>query len=158
MNKIKKVDGNMTIKTAQLNSLEELINLYANHLSRENNSESVDKIQAYKILKSMIEDKEYKILVAREEYQIVSSVTLLIVKNLTHNLRPYAIIENVVTHEKFRKKGYARALIKEACEMAAKNNCYKITLTTGSKDPDVLQFYENCGFNRNDKTAFIKWL
>ncbi len=148
----------MRIKSAQLNNLEELINLYANHLDRDNNSTDVDKIKAYTLLKSMIEDKGYKILVAQEEGQIVSSVTILIVKNLTHNLRPYAIIENVVTHEKHRKQGYGRALIQEACSVAEENNCYKITLTTGRKDPEILKFYENCGFNKNDKTAFIKWL
>jgi len=148
----------MKLRSAQLSHLQELIELYANHLNRENNTVNVDKIKAYSLLKEMIEDKDYDILIALEDGLVVSSVTLLIVKNLTHNLRPYAIIENVVTHEKYRKKGYARALIQEACNTAEKKNCYKITLTTGLKDPEVLKFYENCGFNRNDKTAFVKWL
>lgn len=148
----------MKIRLAQLSHLQELIELYANHLSSKNNTVNVDKIKAYTLLKKMIQDNDYNILIAQEDGVVVSSVTLLIVKNLTHNLRPYAIIENVVTHKNYRKKGYARALITEACNMAEKKECYKITLTTGAKEPEILSFYEKCGFNRNDKTAFVKWL
>lgn len=148
----------MKIRLAQLSHLQELIELYANHLSSKNNTVNVDKIKAYSLLKKMIQDSDYKILIVQEAGVVVSSATLLIVKNLTHNLRPYAIIENVVTHQDYRKKGYARAIITEACNIAEKKDCYKITLTTGSKDPEVLSFYEKCGFNKNDKTAFVKWL
>ena len=31
-------------------------------------------------------------------------------------------------------------------------------LLTGSKNPATLRFYENSGYNSNDKTAFIQWL
>ena len=148
----------MKIRSAQLSHLQELIELYANHLNSKNNTVNVDKIKAYTLLKTMIQNKDYNILIAQEEGMAVSSVTLLIVKNLTHSLKPYAIIENVVTHQNYRKQGYAKALIKEACALAEKKDCYKIMLTTSSKDPEVLNFYENCGFNRNDKTAFVKWL
>ena len=46
----------------------------------------------------------------------------------------------------------------KASEIAVENNCYKIMLLTGSKKDSTLNFYEYCGYNRNDKTAFIKWL
>ena len=36
--------------------------------------------------------------------------------------------------------------------------CYKVSLTTGNKDEGTFHFYEGCGFNRQDKTAFIHWL
>jgi ribosomal protein S18 acetylase RimI-like enzyme len=45
-----------------------------------------------------------------------------------------------------------------ASEIATEHGCYKIMLLTGSKNDRTLKFYENCGFNKNDKTAFIKWL
>ncbi len=31
-------------------------------------------------------------------------------------------------------------------------------LLTGSKLDSTLNFYENAGYNKNDKTAFIMWL
>ena len=39
-----------------------------------------------------------------------------------------------------------------------KENCYKMMLLTGSRKPETLQFYEECGYNSSDKTAFIQWL
>lgn len=35
---------------------------------------------------------------------------------------------------------------------------YKIMLLTGAKNESTLKFYEKCGFNSRDKTAFIKWI
>ena len=31
-------------------------------------------------------------------------------------------------------------------------------LLTGSKRESTLRFYQNAGYNSNDKTAFIQWL
>jgi hypothetical protein len=31
-------------------------------------------------------------------------------------------------------------------------------LLTGSKNENILRFYERAGYNQNDKTAFIQWL
>lgn len=31
-------------------------------------------------------------------------------------------------------------------------------LLTGSKLESTIKFYEHAGYNRNDKTAFIRWL
>ena len=88
----------------------------------------------------------------------VSSVTLVVIPNLTRGARPYALIENVVTHMDYRNKGYAGLLMQEASKFVAESGCYKIMLLTGSKKESTMRFYENCGFNCNDKTGFIKWL
>ena len=81
-----------------------------------------------------------------------------IIPNLTHNHRSYAVVENVVTDEKYRKRGFARACLDYAKELAIKENCYKLMLLTGSKKESTLKFYEEAGYNKNDKTAFIQWI
>ena len=75
-----------------------------------------------------------------------------------HNQRPYALIENVITDENYRKQGLASACLDFAKDIAIKNNCYKIMLLTGSKLDSTLKFYEKAGYNKNDKTAFIQWI
>ena len=64
----------------------------------------------------------------------------------------------MVTHPDYRKKGLATACLDYAKGIAEKEGCYKIMLLTGSKEESTLRFYERAGFNRNDKTAFIRWL
>ncbi|AVK51336.1 MULTISPECIES: GNAT family N-acetyltransferase [Clostridium] len=106
----------------------------------------------------ILEDKEHHIIIAEEEGKIVSSCVCVIIPNLTHNQRPYAFIENVVTDKHYRNKGLATACLNYAKEIALKEKCYKLMLLTGSKKDSTLNFYEQAGYNQNDKTAFIQWI
>lgn len=106
----------------------------------------------------ILKDKDHHIIVAQEDGEIVSSCVCVIIPNLTHSQRPYALIENVITHEAYRKKGLATACLNYAREIAEKENCYKMMLLTGSKEESTLKFYEKAGYNRNDKTGYIQWI
>lgn len=106
----------------------------------------------------IIEDRNHHLLVNEVDGKIVSSCVCVIIPNLTRNVRPYAFIENVVTHKEYRKKGYAGQCLDYARQIAEQENCYKMMLLTGSKRTETLRFYENAGYNSSDKTAFIQWL
>ncbi|MBQ1735155.1 MAG: GNAT family N-acetyltransferase [Lachnospiraceae bacterium] len=103
-------------------------------------------------------DPNHHIIVNEIDGKIVSSCVCVIIPNLTRGVRPYAFIENVVTHADYRKRGYAGECLDYAKKIAAENNCYKMMLLTGSKRPETLNFYKNAGYNSDDKTAFIQWL
>ena len=102
----------------------------------------------------ILQNKDYHIVVADVEGKVVSTCTCVIIPNLTHNQRPYAVVENVVTDQNFRGKGYATSCLNYAKEIAIKNNCYKIMLMTGSKKEATLNFYRNAGYTDKTKTAF----
>lgn len=106
----------------------------------------------------ILNDKDHHIIVAEEEGRIVSSCVCVIIPNLTHEQRPYAFVENVITDETYRGKGLATKCLDFAKEIAQKENCYKMMLLTGSKNPKTLDFYRRAGYNSEDKTAFIQWL
>ena len=106
----------------------------------------------------IMKDDNHHIIVNEVDGQIVSSCVCVIIPNLTRNIRPYAFIENVVTNEAYRGKGYATECLEYAKEIAAGEGCYKMMLLTGSKQESTLKFYENAGYNALDKTAFIQWL
>lgn len=106
----------------------------------------------------ILNDKNHHIIAAEEEGHIISSCVCVIIPNLTRNLRPYALIENVITDVNYRKKGFASACLDYARQIAVKNQCYKMMLLTGSKDAKTLEFYKRAGYNEKDKTAFIQWL
>lgn len=110
------------------------------------------------IWQGILNDPNHHIIVAEEDGKIVSSCVCVIIPNLTRGQRPYAFVENVITDEAYRRRGLARACLDFARDIAARENCYKMMLLTGSKQQGTLDFYEGCGYNKNDKTAFIQWL
>jgi GNAT superfamily N-acetyltransferase len=85
---------------------------------------------------------------------LVSSCALVIVPNLTRGVRPYGLIENVVTHVDHRRAGLGRAVLAAAVEAAWVADCYKIMLATGSRREETLRFYGGAGFARGGKTYF----
>ena len=107
---------------------------------------------------TIIADVNHHIIVNEINGKILSSCACVVIPNLTRNIRPYAFIENVVTNEEYRGKGYATECLNYAKEVAIKNNCYKMMLLTGTKNENTLDFYKNAGYNSEDKTAFIQWL
>lgn len=108
--------------------------------------------------KTICTDKNHHIIVCEVDGKLVSSCVCVIIPNLTRNIRPYAFVENVVTHSDYRGKGYATGCLNFAKEIALKSDCYKMMLLTGSKEDKTLNFYQNAGYNSADKTAFIQWL
>ena len=106
----------------------------------------------------IIRDKNHHLIVNEIDGKIISSCVCVIIPNLTRNVRPYAFIENVVTHVNYRGKGYATECLNFAKQIAEQENCYKMMLLTGSKKTETLRFYEKAGYNSGDKTAFIQWL
>ncbi len=110
------------------------------------------------IWNSILADEHHHIIVAEENGLIVASCVCVIIPNLTRGQRPYALVENVITDEKYRKRGLATACLNFAKEISQRENCYKMMLLTGSKQEGTLKLYEQAGYNKNDKTAFIQWL
>ena len=148
----------LTIYKANAADAEALCDLYMNHLSANTLKELQNMFIWREKLARFEIDPFYHLLVGEVGGSVVSSVTLIVIENLTHNTRPYALIENVVTHTDHRGRHYATKLMDRASEIATDMSCYKTMLLTGSKRVSTLRFYEQCGFNKNDKTAFIKWL
>lgn len=145
----------MEIREVNYEDLEQLLGLYT--YLHDNKIPVIDQ-EIREIWKNIIEDKNHHIVAGFVDGKLVSSCVLIIVPNLTHMQRPYGLIENVVTHEKYRGNGYALQVLNFAKEIAIKNNCYKLMLLTGTKEESTLRFYEKAGYNKNDKTGFIQWI
>lgn len=94
-------------------------------------------------------------IVAEKDGKLVSSCTITIIQNLTRNMRPYGLIENVVTHSEHRNKGLGKKVLHKAIDIANDNGCYKVMLLTGSKKEETLNFYKSAGFRDDIKTGFI---
>lgn len=145
----------MTVREIRANELDALLELYL-HLHETEIPENTEYLEA--TWQTITEDKNHHIFVAEEKGCLVSSCVCVIIPNLTRGVRPYAFIENVVTHKDYRNRGYATAVLQKAKQAAEESNCYKMMLLTGAKDTETLRFYKRAGYNCGDKTAFIQWL
>lgn len=143
------------VREAVKEDLDELLHLYL-FLHEKDIPEQSQHLQ--NVWNEIIGDKNHHLIVNVIDGRIVSSCVCVIIPNLTRNVRPYAFVENVVTHLECRGKGYATECLNYAREIAENQNCYKMMLLTGSKEQKTLDFYENAGYNSADKTAFIQWL
>ena len=143
------------IREANMDDLDEILNLYL-YLHETNVPENSQELRD--TWGSIINDNNHHLIVYEVDDKIVASCVCVIIPNLTRNVRPYAFVENVVTHGDYRKKGYATACLNYAKQIAQENNCYKMMLLTGSKEESTLNFYRNAGYNSSDKTAFIQWI
>ena len=132
-----------------------MLELYT-HLHESGVPENSEHLQ--KTWKTICDDDNHHIIVCEEDDRLVSSCVCVIIPNLTRNIRPYAFVENVVTHKDYRGKGRATACLDYAKELATAADCYKMMLLTGSKSESTLNFYKRAGYNCADKTAFVQWL
>ena len=146
----------MEIREANEKDVEGLMELYMKHLTNYPPKEEQKEEEWGKLITEIKNNNDYHLIVGIVNGKIVCSVTLIVIRNLTHNLRPYSVMENVVTHAEYRNKGYASTLIEYASEISYKEKCYKIMLMTGSKKESTLNFYKQNGFSSDEKTAFIK--
>ena len=86
---------------------------------------------------------------------LISSCMLTIIPNLRRACRPLGVIENVVTQSAHGGRGWGPALLRHALAHAWQARCYKVMLMTGRKDESILRFYEQSGFERHGKQAFV---
>ncbi len=145
----------MTIREATPADLLMILSLYLD--LHETDIPAADE-RLWRTWDSILSDENHHLIVCEEDEKIVSSCVCVVVPNLTRNVRPYALIENVVTAREYRGRGCATACLAFAREIARRNDCYKLMLMTGAKDERTLAFYRRAGYNDVDKTAFVQWL
>lgn len=148
----------MMIRKARGTDVEDLKVLYFEYLTHFPPKEEQDMKQWAEMLDKFERDENMYLLVAEVDGKVVSTVQMAIVESLTHNVRGFAVIENVVTHGDFRNQGYASALLQRASEIAKKRRCYKLFLETGSNKESTLNFYRQNGFELDTKHSCLKRL
>lgn len=148
----------MYIRKAKRTDANDLKVLYFEHLTHFPPQEEQDMNLWEQLLDKFEKDENMYLLVVEEDGKAVSSVQMAIIESLTHNVRPFAVIENVVTHADYRNRGYASALLEKASETAKEHRCYKVFLETGSNKESTLNFYRKNGFEIDRKHSCLKRL
>jgi len=142
-----------TVRTIRYDELDGLIELY--RLLHPGDPEVRSDPRLMPLWEDIFNDSNLFYPVVEVDGKIVSSCNLAIIRNFTHNLQPYGMIEHVITHPDYRKKGYGTMVLHKAVDIAKEKGCYKVMLMTGHKDEETLRFYDRAGFIRGKKIGFI---
>ena len=148
----------MIIRQAKPEDAQDLKTLYFEFLTHFPPKEEQDMNRWAEVISRFENAEDRFLLVVEEDGKAVSSVQVAIIEGLTHNVRPFAVVENVVTHGEYQNRGFASALLEKATEIAKEFNCYKIFLETGSNKESTLNFYRKNGFVIDEKHSCLKRL
>ncbi|MEP2716103.1 GNAT family N-acetyltransferase [Pseudophaeobacter sp.] len=146
------MQNDIQIRTASAKDSDALLDLYA-FLSP--GDDRCTTARAAENIRRISQIEGSAVLLGLQQDKILTTCTLIVIPNLTRGGRPYAVIENMVTHPEARGKGLGTSLLDAACDRAWDNDCYKVMLSTGSTRPSTLSFYEGAGFEQS-RTGFEK--
>jgi predicted N-acetyltransferase YhbS len=88
----------------------------------------------------------HELLVAEEEGEVIGSVVLLIVPNLSHRASPWAVVVNLIVTQQQRRQGIGHQLMKDAIARAREAGCYEIQLSSNKTRDEAHRLYESLGF------------
>src|SRR5438105_2934015 len=107
--------------------------------------EPLERSRAQEVWKQICESKDVHCIGAEVDGRIVASCMLTITPNLTRGGRAYGLVENVVTHPDFRRRGIGKIMLRRALDIAWESGCYKVMLLTGRKTEPVQKLYQSAG-------------
>lgn len=144
-----------TVRLVQEDELEPLLALYGHlHSDDDPRPEPTELEAAWRQLR---DDPRTYLYVVEHDQRLVASCALSVIPNLTRGCRPYGLVENVVTHELYRRHGFGSLAVAHALSAAWDQRCYKVMLLTGRQSDGTHQFYQRCGFIPDKKTGYITY-
>ena len=130
-----------------------LLDLYV-HLNPDN-AAVADEARLQEVWGQVLSDPKLHCFVSEADGRLVGTCLLVVVPNLTRVARSFGVIENVVTHEEYRRQGIGTKLMRHALGAAWSEGCYKVMLLSGSRRLETHRFYEGLGFRRDTKVGFV---
>ena len=135
------------IRRADNNDLDDLLALFRALADDRSTAAPADNATSAPVLAEIVADPRRHLMVAVVDDHLVGTAEILIVANLTHHGRPWAVVENVVVRESARRRGVGHELMQRLIDMAREADCYKLQLTTGKQRTGAHEFYRSLGLN-----------
>jgi GNAT superfamily N-acetyltransferase len=133
---------------SDVRDIQDILLLYEQLFSNTDQAEvnRATKIREHK--KALFEIKQnpnHHLLVAEIEGIIVGTLAIIIIPNLSHMGRPWAIIEHVIVDELHRGRGLGSLLMERAIQLAKGRDCWRVILSSNKQLIDSHKFYESVG-------------
>ncbi|MDD5082469.1 MAG: GNAT family N-acetyltransferase [Dehalococcoidales bacterium] len=99
-----------------------------------------------RVFEEIIAMPRHQLLVATEDGLVLGTVLLQIIPNLSHDCRPWAILENLVVDSRYRGRGIGRLLVEYTLARSREAGCYKVQLLSHKRRQAAHRFYRALGF------------
>ena len=99
-----------------------------------------------KVFAEICADPRHELLVAEYQGQVVGTVVLLIVPNLSHSATPWALVENLIVAQKHRRRGAGKLLLEYVIARAKEKGCHRIELCSDKRRREAHRLYRSVGF------------
>ena len=137
----------VVIRDAEEGDLERLRELYAQLAPSGDSPEPGGPRRSLAALEEITAREGVRLLVLETEGRVEGSVVLVIVPNLTHGGRPWAVIEHMIVDESRQGTGMGRLLIRHVEDIVAEAGCYKLQFLSAWRRKDTAHpFYEAMGY------------
>jgi GNAT superfamily N-acetyltransferase len=139
--------GNVLVRRARSEDLGALLSLYQELADRRVAAAPSEGARAETSIVAILTDLARHLVVAILDEDLVGTADLLLVPNLTHRGRPWAIVENVIVTATARRKGVGRELMEHLIELARAAGCYKLQLLSGKERAQAHELYRGLGLD-----------
>jgi N-acetylglutamate synthase-like GNAT family acetyltransferase len=146
----KEAFGNMTeIRLAKESDIPRILELYHELTmvvtrAEQHLSTSLDDYR--KVFAEISSDHRHELFVAEYDGDVVGTVALYIIPNLSHGATPYALVENLVVNHKYRRKGIGKKLMEYTIVRAKQEGCHRIELCSSKGRREAHRLYRSVGF------------
>jgi GNAT superfamily N-acetyltransferase len=137
--------GSVRVRRARPADLDALLSLYQELADGSVTAAPGDRYSSEPLLAEILADPTRHLAVAVLDGRPVGTADLFVVPNMTHEGKPWAIVENVVVAEAVRRTGVGRKLLGYVIELARAAGCYKLQLLSGKQRAEAHELYRSLG-------------
>ncbi|HJO93429.1 MAG TPA: GNAT family N-acetyltransferase [Victivallales bacterium] len=148
-------DNQIIIRKIKENEMEELYKLYLHFPIDPKHMLKISREKHNKIWERIKNNPCVNYFVADADEKIVGTCILTITPSIFRGGDGYAVIEHVVTHSDYRRRGIARAMMEYAIKYAWEHGCTEILLLSGVNFKGAHKLYESLGFDQSRRKGFI---
>ena len=134
------------IRKATVQDIPRILELYE-ELTEEKQTVSPETIGL--VFTEILAMPNHELLTAEKDDYVVGSLLLQIVPNLSHNARPWGILENMIVDSRYRRQGIGRQLLEYALNSSRSAGCYKVQLISDNRRYEAHIFYRSMGFEES---------
>jgi ribosomal protein S18 acetylase RimI-like enzyme len=141
----------ISVRQARIEDLDGLLSVYRDAQFVAPGADRSDSASSRPVLAAMLAQPGRHLLVGERDGEVLGTVDVVIVANLTHEAKPWAVIENVAVAERAQRIGVGRRLMERAFELAREAGCYKAMLMSGKQRAGAHAFYRELGMSDNSE-------